>query len=182
MAIKLIGSYSKKLGLPAYSSHSFAASVETEISDLGQAEEEVSRLYHLLQQAVDREIRHVGFIPTGSSHVTGNNGNHGNHHGTGQEEPKNPQEAGRPASGKAAWTCSDRQRRLILQLVSENNLNLNRVQEQAYQRFGTGLRQLTRQQASDLITELLGQSNRSGHSARSGNGGKPVNGQEAQNL
>lgn len=137
MAIKLIGSYSKKLGLPAYSSHSFAASVETEISDLSQAPEEVARLYRLLQQAVDREIRHSGFVPNGNgSHPVGSS---------------DPELADR---GKV-WTCTDKQRRLILQLVREHEMDINTVQQRAYVRFGTGLRQLTRHQASELISSLL---------------------------
>jgi hypothetical protein len=32
MAIKLIANYSKRLGLPGYSSHQFSVSVETELS------------------------------------------------------------------------------------------------------------------------------------------------------
>ena len=48
MAIKLSANYSKKLGLPQYSSHSFSASVEVELSDITQAEAEVQRLYELL--------------------------------------------------------------------------------------------------------------------------------------
>ena len=38
MAVKLSANYSKKLGLPAYSSHSFSASVEIELTDLSQVE------------------------------------------------------------------------------------------------------------------------------------------------
>ena len=63
MAVKLIGNYAKRLGLPGYSSHQFSVSVETELTDLGQVQEEATRLYGLLQDAVDREIEHVGFVP-----------------------------------------------------------------------------------------------------------------------
>jgi len=41
MAIKLSANYSKKLGLPNYSSHSFSASVEVELTDISQVEQEV---------------------------------------------------------------------------------------------------------------------------------------------
>ena len=34
MAIKLVANYSKRLGLPGYSSHQFSVSVETELRDL----------------------------------------------------------------------------------------------------------------------------------------------------
>jgi hypothetical protein len=38
MAIKMIGNYAKRLGLPGYSSHQFSVSVETELVDLGQVQ------------------------------------------------------------------------------------------------------------------------------------------------
>jgi hypothetical protein len=69
MAIKLSANYSKKLGLPQYSSHSFSASVEVELSDITQVEAEVQKLYQLLQHSVDQEIQHPGFIP-GSATAT----------------------------------------------------------------------------------------------------------------
>ena len=61
MAVKLLGNYAKRLGLPGYSSHQFSVSVETELTDMGQVQGEVTRLYGLLQNAVDREIVHLGF-------------------------------------------------------------------------------------------------------------------------
>ena len=54
MAIILEAAYSKKLGLPNYSSHSYVVSIRTELSDLTQVEEESARLYSLLQQSVDQ--------------------------------------------------------------------------------------------------------------------------------
>ena len=68
MAIILEAAYSKKLGLPNYSSHSFVVSIRTELSDLTQVEEESTRLYALLQQSVDNEIRQVGFLPDAASY------------------------------------------------------------------------------------------------------------------
>ena len=44
MAIKLSANYSKKLGLPQDSSHSFSASFEVELSDITQVEAEVQKL------------------------------------------------------------------------------------------------------------------------------------------
>jgi hypothetical protein len=61
MAIKLNTSYSKKLGLPGYSSHAFSASVEVELGDMNQVSAECGRLYGLLQASVDHEIRNTGF-------------------------------------------------------------------------------------------------------------------------
>ncbi len=63
MAIILEAAYSKKLGLPNYSSHSYVVSIRTELSDLTQVEAESARLYALLQQSVDNEIQQVGFLP-----------------------------------------------------------------------------------------------------------------------
>jgi hypothetical protein len=54
MAIKLSAHYSKKLGLPQYSSHSFSASFEVKLSDITQVEAEVQKHYYLLQQSIDQ--------------------------------------------------------------------------------------------------------------------------------
>ena len=56
MAIKLIANYSKRLGLPNYSSHQFSVSVETEVVNTGDIPGECGRLYELLQANVDRQI------------------------------------------------------------------------------------------------------------------------------
>lgn len=50
MAVKLIATYSKKLGLPGYSSVQFSLNVETEVSDLNQVETCSRDLYELLQE------------------------------------------------------------------------------------------------------------------------------------
>ena len=44
--ITLECNYSKKLGLPGYSSHQFAITLRTEIADLTQVQSESSRLYN----------------------------------------------------------------------------------------------------------------------------------------
>jgi hypothetical protein len=53
MAIKLIANYSKRLGLPGYSSHQFEVSVETEIGNTSELDFAAERLYSSLQSAVD---------------------------------------------------------------------------------------------------------------------------------
>ena len=73
MALVLEANYSKKIGLPEYSSHSFSVSLEVEITDPSQVEEECSRIYQLLQHSVDQEIQQVGFIPTRPTSHTGAN-------------------------------------------------------------------------------------------------------------
>jgi hypothetical protein len=60
MAIHLEANYSKKLGLPGYSSHQYSVTIKTEVTDPNQVPAESSRLYDMLQSCVDREI-HRGF-------------------------------------------------------------------------------------------------------------------------
>ena len=63
MAVKIIANYSKRLGLPGYSSHQFSVSVETELTNTDNVHTEASRLYKTLQLAVDREMMSTGFVP-----------------------------------------------------------------------------------------------------------------------
>ena len=51
MAIKLIANYSKRLGLPGYSSHQFEVSIETEIGNTSELDFAAERLYSSLQSA-----------------------------------------------------------------------------------------------------------------------------------
>ncbi len=170
MAIKLIGNYAKRLGLPGFSSHQFSVSVETELTDTGDIQGEATRIYHLLQDAVDREIQAVGFVPDDEYGL--NNGGH--------QAPQNRNESsngnGRTqyridgnvsANGQSdIWKCSDKQRTFIEKLISENQLDLNTVETTARDRFGTGVRQLNKLQASGLISELLESCSKSGKGGR----------------
>ena len=94
--VKLSANYSKKLGLPAYSSHSFSASVEIELTDLWQVETESAKLYALLQQSVDREIQQVGFVPDPAQYGSQRNGHTrsqtSGHHGNGANGCKGDEE------------------------------------------------------------------------------------------
>ena len=45
--------YSKKLGLPAYSSHSYSITIRSEVADLSQVERESAKLYAILQGSVE---------------------------------------------------------------------------------------------------------------------------------
>ena len=167
MAIKLSATYQKRLGLPAFSSHSFQVSVETEITDLESVQDEVARLYHLLQENVDGEIRQVGFVPGEDYGLSTNghspnrlsrtNGNHGNGSG------------GRNGHSDR-WSCSDKQKELILKLVDENELDREAVEQTALDRFGVGVRMLNKLQASGLISELLESSGKNGKSRNGGVG------------
>ncbi|MEN8713511.1 MAG: hypothetical protein ABF384_01255 [Verrucomicrobiales bacterium] len=154
MAITLVANYQKRLGLPAYSSHSFQVSVESEITDLGQVQGEVARLYGLLQDAVDREIQQVGFVPNGDY----GEAPHG-HSGNGNGAPRHRQANGNGGNGtnghSNSWSCSDKQRQLIERLLKENGLDWESIEQTAHDRFGAGVRMLNKLQASGLISELL---------------------------
>ena len=63
MAVILQMTYQKKLGLPNFSSHSCSVSVTTEIPDVSVVAQKSTKLYSLLQTAVDLEIQQVGFMP-----------------------------------------------------------------------------------------------------------------------
>ena len=45
MAVKIIANYSKRLGLPGYSSHQFSVSVERELASADNVSAEASALY-----------------------------------------------------------------------------------------------------------------------------------------
>ncbi len=73
MALQLEANYSKKVGLPGYSSHQFSLSLKAELSDPAQVPAEVTRLYRLLQDGVDTSIKEVGWLP--EAKPTNGNGN-----------------------------------------------------------------------------------------------------------
>ena len=141
MAILIELQYGKKLGLPEFSSHNFSVSLKAEVACLEDVPGEVERVYQILQASVDGQIVNAGFVP-------------------GQEAsapaPKNDtNDDSRP------WKCSDKQRALILKIVGENKLDRVEVEQLAVTRFGVGLAQLNKLQASGLIDELLGKTGRS---------------------
>jgi len=146
--------YSKKLGLPGFSSHQFSVTLRTEIPDVSQVQPESARLYKLLQEGVDTSIKATGYLP-----VNGNGNGHSNSHsnGNGHTQP----------SDNGDWVCSPKQRDLILKIVAENHLEKAKVEGLAQERFGAGVKTLNKLQASSLIEELLeqtGQNKRNGRS------------------
>ena len=111
MAIKLIANYSKRLGLPGYSSHQFSVSVETELVTTDNIAGESERLYQLLQHNVDEQILHTGFVPPAD---------YGMYEPAALQPSSPPQEA--PSNVThwqrgPAWKCTDKQKDLILKLV-----------------------------------------------------------------
>ncbi len=172
MAIKLTGNYAKRLGLPGYSSHQFSVSVETELTDLNQVPDEVAHLYRLLQDAVDGEIQATGFVPDdeyglkntsalppGNGRSNGESNGYGHHrlNGGNGSLKGNGNGSGHGSSNghEVRWSCSDKQKELILKLVNENALDRGTVEEISLDRFGVGVRMLNKLQASGLIAELF---------------------------
>jgi hypothetical protein len=151
MAIHLKATYVKKLGLPQYSSHQYSVEVSAELTDISQVSQASADLYARLQQAVDAQIVKPGYIPgdpigtqpSPASLVHAPQPNVHNH-----ASPA-------PSSDEEAWRCSDKQRDLILKIVAEHSLDKGEIDALARQRFGAGVKQLNKLQASGLIDELL---------------------------
>jgi hypothetical protein len=111
----------------------------------------------MLQSNVDGQIQATGFVPPtdygleppahGSPEAANGNGNGNGTHRI------NPHPATPLGSGR--WKCSDKQRELILNLVDEHALDKHAIEALAIERFGKGVRQLNRIEASGLIDELL---------------------------
>ena len=162
MAVILQMTYMKKLGLPNYSSHSCAVSLTVEIPDVSVAAQESSKLYALLQTAVDNEIQEVGFMPDSTTYgmnnrQTNGNGHAGNGNGNGHSGNGNGNHrtAASASNNDDRWNCTDGQRGFILRIISESKLNKQDVEEQSLQLFGIGVKALDKMQASQLIEELL---------------------------
>jgi hypothetical protein len=153
MALKLIANYSKRLGLPGYSSHQFSISVETEVSTTADIAGESSRLYATLQQSVDEEIQHTGFIPQDGYGQGNGNGHHrnGSHNGNGHHTSN-----GNGNGTNGNWQCSPKQKDLILKLIDDHKLDKAEIEALARERFnGKGVKQLNKLEASGLIDELF---------------------------
>jgi len=177
MALIVTTDYSKKLGLPGFSSHQFSVSIQTELTDLDRVPGEVARLYQLLQQAVDREIQQTGFVPADGYGETqrslpapnGHNGNGNNGHSNGNGIT--PRRSTAPVNGNGSWQCSDKQRRLLTDLSRELQLSEDDLDERAQRLFQRPARQLNKLSASGLITDLLGEAEglRQSNGANGGN-------------
>ena len=78
------------------------------------------------------------------------NGDHASN-GNGRDEPQ----AAHPQPTTDHWTCSDKQKELILSLVDQHHLDKKDVEALAKEMFGLPVKTLNRLQASGLIEELL---------------------------
>jgi hypothetical protein len=149
--IEIQTTYSKKLGLPNFSSHSFSVTVRAEISSLRRLEIESARLYRLLQTSVDKEVQEVGFLPDATKYGmlangnAGQNGDSGNGHRTSA--------ASVPATD--ASHSSEKQKTLIAKVAKEQKFTDEDLEGIAQRLFKLPLEQLDRKKTSRFITELL---------------------------
>ena len=145
MALKLIANYSKRLGLPGFSSHQFSVSVETEIINVEDVASESIHLYETLQRSVDEQIQQTGFVPDADY---GSNGN-------GHQPVNRIKSNGIKANGNGdGWHCSDKQRGLILKLIADHDLE-EVAEEMSQEMFNSSVKDLNKLQASGLIQRIL---------------------------
>lgn len=145
--IQIEASYSKKLGLPNFSSHAFMVSVRAEVRSLRQLQSESKRLYALLQSSVDDQVKAVGFLPTGNYGMI-----------TDAPKPANgsaAQPAIRVAESGDAWRCSDKQRAFIEKIAKREKFTPAELDDIAQHSCGAPARQLDKRRASKFIDELL---------------------------
>ena len=155
MALKLIANYSKRLGLPGYSSHQFSLCVESEISSIDEIEAESARLYQTLQQSVDEEIQHTGFVPDQGYGQNGRSNGHGPSNGASNGSTNGNGHSNGHAPNGDAWACSEKQQELIRKLVDEHHLDKGQVDDTSRDMFGVGVRDLNKLQASGFIDRLI---------------------------
>ena len=137
MAILLEFKYDKRLGLPGYSSHDFGVSMRTEVNNVEQIKEESERAYRLLQQSVDAQLSNSGFIPSENGKEQESKGNQ-----TNETDPEK-------------WNCTERQRGLILKILSQNDLPESAVEQVAQDLHGQPMAKLGKMQVSTVISEVL---------------------------
>lgn len=145
--IQIEASYSKKLGLPNFSSHAFMVSVRAEVRSLRQLQSESRRLYTLLQSSVDEQVQAVGFLPTGNYGMI-----------TDAPKPVNGspvQPAIRVAESPDAWRCSDKQQKFIELIAKREKFTSADLDKIAQTVCRARVRELDKRQASKFIDELL---------------------------
>ena len=137
MAILLEFKYDKRLGLPVYCSNDFGVSMRTEVNNVEEIQEESEKAYRLLQQSVDAQLSNPGFIPSENNKETESKGTQIN--GTDPEK----------------WNCIERQRGLILKILSQNDLPESAIEEVAQDLHGRPMSELGKLQVSSVISEVL---------------------------
>ena len=146
MAVLLDITYSKKLGLPNYSSHSLGIGLKAEVANLDEVRGEVEKAYSLLQQSVDSQIVHSGFV---SNEDKGENG-------TDQVQKTQVKVNGNGSkTDPDKWNCSVRQKGLIVSVIERNGLDFRVVDDLSQELHGRPMSDLGKMQVSAVITEVL---------------------------
>ena len=133
MAILLQFDYGKKLGLPGYSSHNFGVSMKAEVNDPEESPQEAERAYGILQEAVDKQMKNPGFVPS-------QNGN---------------TEIKEPEVDPDKWNCTERQKGLLLTILDRNGLEPIVVEDLSREIHGRSMADLGKMQVSAVIGEVL---------------------------
>ncbi len=177
MAIKLIANYSKRLGLPGYSSHQFEVSIETEITNPADVQTVSANIYNTLQSAVDAQIQQVGFVPDEQYGKQGNNAsatpqssssnsNRGNGYGNYSAQPDTP-----APSQEDRWQCTEKQQSMILGQGRKCGMALAELDDLAQKRFGKPISVLNSMEASGIIKELMERTGDTQERSNAGRGG-----------
>ena len=134
MALTITATVSKKVGKPNYGSEGFTLTVQSEVTNMDQVKEESHRLYLLLSDSVNQELE-------GSTTDTA---------------PKNAEWPTIVRNTAQEYKCSEKQRDLILKIISENEVDRGDVESLSLEMFGNSdLKSLNKLQASGLIDEML---------------------------
>ena len=144
MAVLLQFDYNKRLGLPAFSSHSFGITMKAEVTDLAKIGEEAERAYGLLQSAVDSQIVHKGYV---SNEDKGENGT--------DQVQKTQVKVNGGATDPDKWNCTIRQRGLILSILERNDLDPEAVDDLSQELYGRPMSDLGKSQVSEVIGQVL---------------------------
>jgi len=146
MAVILDINYSKKLGLPNYSSHSLGIGLRAEVANLNDVQGEVEKAYSLLQSAVDSQIVHKGYV---SNEDKGENG-------TDQVQKTQGKVNGNGSkTDPDMWNCTVKQRGLIVSVIERNGLDFRVVDDLSQELHGRPMSDLGKSQVSEVIGQVL---------------------------
>ncbi len=148
MSIILEASYSKKLGLPNFSSHQFSVSVRAEVTSLRRVETETRRLYRILQESVDKQVEQVGFLPDGNYGMIVDLKPRPNGVSPGDRNRAD-------VSSNRSSSCSDKQRAFIANTAKRMRLSSRDLDEMCNHLFNVPAKELDKRQASQLIDKLF---------------------------
>jgi len=174
MAIHLEFNYGKKLGLPGYSSHNFNVSVRSEVSNPEDILPETRRVYSILQGSVDSQIQNAGFIPGEANQNSAQEPRQSQNEGNVTRFPGNARQGAPEAvQDTTNWKCSPKQTDLILKIMEENQLPAGCADKMAQELHGKQMSELTKLEASGVVSEFISRYRRRRNSNASQQNGGP---------